>query len=65
MRTPAGKLAAGKLDVYMLKQKHFEEVLSKYFQIKGFDYDKELYNAEGLTAMSATYCAVKKHQQER
>ncbi len=51
---------AGKIDVYMIKQNHFEEILSKYFQVKGFDYDKELHDAEGLIAMLPIYCAVKK-----
>ena len=50
---------AGNMDTYMLKQKSFEEMLTKNFHIKGVYYDKELHNAEGLIAMFPMHCMVK------
>jgi hypothetical protein len=45
---------------YMLEQKHYEKILSKYFQIKGLDYDKALHNIEKPMAIWYIYCLANK-----
>jgi hypothetical protein len=50
---------AGSADTYMLKQKNYEEILSRHLQIEGFEYDKELHNVEGLLAKFPIHWAVK------
>jgi len=54
------RIPPGRVDVYILEQKQFEDVLSKHFQIKDYYYDKELHDAEGLIAMFPIYRVVKK-----
>jgi len=54
------KLFGIKSPGYALEQKPYEKILSKYFQIKGLDYDKALHNIEKPMAIWYIYCLANK-----
>ena len=54
------KLLGMKSEGYVLEQKHYEEILRKYFQIKDWDYDKAFHNIEKPMAIDYIYCLANK-----
>ncbi len=49
-----------RIDISIPKQEHFERIFSKYFKIKGLDFDKKLFNLEETIIYLPIYCGVKR-----